>query len=79
MSDEPFYRSLREKLGILDDLDPKSALDSRIDFIEELAQKLTKAKETGTEIKELIDNKRDLPLLEDITEWLDQVPRESLV
>jgi hypothetical protein len=77
-SDEPFYRSLRDSLGILDDSDPKAALGVRIEFIEELAQKLKQAKDSGTEIKELEYHKRDLTLLEDINEWLDQLPKESL-
>jgi hypothetical protein len=71
MRDGPFYRSLREKLGILDDSNAQDALVTRIQFIKTLSDELED--KTFTEQVELLDNKRRrLGNLEDISEWLDQ-------
>jgi hypothetical protein len=76
-SNEPFYRSLREKLGILDDSTPKAALEVRIEFIEELGTILAQAVDFDEQVRELDNNRRDLSLLEDVSEWMDRVGSEE--
>lgn len=77
-SDRPFYRSLREKLGILDDSTPTDALQERIQFIEELGKTLAAAKDFDAKTDELDSNRRYLSLLEDVSEWLERLrPQES--
>lgn len=77
IKEEPFYRSLRDKLGILDDSDPKEALDVRIKFIQELAIKLVEAQDLDNQITELDNHRLDINFLEDISEWLSRAYGES--
>jgi hypothetical protein len=77
-SEQPFYRSLREKLGILDDSTPRAALEMRIDFIEELGKKLVEAEGFVAKLGELENNRRDINLLEDINEWMAQASAEEM-
>jgi hypothetical protein len=77
-SDRPFYRSLREKLGILDDSTPEDALRERIEFIEKLGQTLAAAQDFDAQTDELESKRRDLSFLEDVSEWLERLrPQES--